>query len=381
MGKVGKRNRPHRHAQALAVLAVLFPAMIVGAADTRVLLRNGDRLTGRVVAEDARQLTLSNAMLGRFSVPLAEVTQRDNVPAEASPPGPAVTPATPRASPPPSQNTAKSLEELLADYKSGKLSAAEYHARRSEAMAGAGSIPAFAGASRSPATPATAPTPAPPAKPTRILSGEIQAGADLGYGTKDRSLYTGRFKLNYSQAGFSNQVDYLFTYGQTEDELSANRMFGSVKTDYQLYSRLYAYNLFTGGYDEIRKIDHSFNIGPGLGNHFLARKNVAFDAEAGLNYQIQRDSIGGDMNSLYYRFAQAFRWLFSPRVSFEEKLDIITKYDSLDTYKLRFEAGAKYALNARLSLNLGIINLYDTNPAPGVEPNDLQIVSTIGVRF
>ena len=380
MGKAGKRNKPRRHAQALAVLALLFPAMVIGAADIRVLLRNGDRLTGQVLAEDARQLTLSNAVLGRILVPLAEITRRENAPAEASPPGAMIT-AAPRTSPPPSQYPAKSLDELLADYRSGKLSAAEYHARRLEAMAGAGSVPALVVSSHPQPSPAPAPSPAPPVKPTRIISGEIQAGADLGYGTKDRSLYTGRFKLNYSQAGFSNQVDYLFTYGQTEDEVSANRMFGSVKTDYRLYSRLYAYNLFTGGYDEIRKIDHSFNVGPGLGNHFLTRKDVVFNAEAGLNYQIQQDSIGGDMNSLYYRVAQAFRWLLSPRVSFEEKLDVISKYDNLDTYKLRFEAGAKYALNAHLSLNLGIINIYDTNPAPGVDPNDLQIVSTIGVRF
>jgi hypothetical protein len=142
-------------------------------------LRNGDRLTGALVAEDSQRLTLTNAVLGTVTLPLAEIQRR----------------------------------ERLSALTSGKIDAAAAKAN----------------------SPAAAQSTAAPPKPLRLIAGEIQAGADLGYGTKNRSLYTGRFKLNYSQSSWSNQVDYLFTYGQTEDELSANQMYGSVKTDYRLF--------------------------------------------------------------------------------------------------------------------------------------------------
>jgi len=154
-----------------------------------------------------------------------------------------------------------------------------------------------------------------------------------------------------------------------------------VKTDYRLFSRLYAYDLFAAGYDEVRKIDYSYNCGPGVGYHLLDRRNILFNTEAGLNYQIRKEQTGDHQDTLFYRFAQACKWIVNTRVSFEEKIDLITQYDNFENYKMRLEASAKYALGPRLSLNLAVINTYDTEPAPGVEPNNLQVLSTIGVRF
>ena len=48
---------------------------------------------------------------------------------------------------------------------------------------------------------------------------------------------------------------------------------------------------------------------------------------------------------------------------------------------LRIETNLRYWLKTYLSLNLTVINLYDTRVAQGVEPNDLQIRSSIGVKF
>ena len=55
--------------------------------------------------------------------------------------------------------------------------------------------------------------------------------------------------------------------------------------------------------------------------------------------------------------------------------------DELGEYRLRIESTLRYPVSKRLSLNLDVIDLYDTRPPETVNPNDLQIHSTIGVAF
>ena len=50
-------------------------------------------------------------------------------------------------------------------------------------------------------------------------------------------------------------------------------------------------------------------------------------------------------------------------------------------YKLRMEANLRLWLRNNLYFNLTVINLYDTVTAPGIGQNDLQIKSSVGVRF
>jgi hypothetical protein len=45
------------------------------------------------------------------------------------------------------------------------------------------------------------------------------------------------------------------------------------------------------------------------------------------------------------------------------------------------ESTLRYPVSNHLSLNLNVVDLYDTQPAAGVDRNDLQIRSTIGVNF
>jgi hypothetical protein len=209
----------------------------------------------------------------------------------------------------------------------------------------------------------------------------VQAGMDLGFATKDRQLYVGRLKLNHTYGRLRNAADCLFTYGRTDGDLSANRMEGRLKTDFDLTRRTYAYNLGVAGYDSIRKLDNYFQIGPGAGERLLVLTNFTVIVEGGANFQRQIRSDGTETDIFYYRLAQEARFTLGSKLSFDEKVEYLPQWDDFSEYKLRFEANVKYWLNTHLFLNLSMIDLYDTMPAPKVQPNDLQIRSTIGVKF
>lgn len=345
------------------------PAAPAGPGQIHFHLRNGDRLTGIVVAEDASRVILTNAVLGRVVVDAAQIARREPV----APPsavavavaaggvaGPGAA-AAPTNSPPPvlvlNADQKRRLDDLVKVYMADQVSAAEFQRRRMAIL-----------------------EPPRPPGPKR-WSGEILSGIDLGFGTKDRQYFSGRLKLNYTDKRLRNALDGMFTYGHTDGLLSANRGDATDKIDYDLDSRYYLYVLGGTGYDEIRRIDYYLQAGPGLGTRILKMTNLVLNAELGANYQLQNFEGGNDTYLFYYRLAQDARWMITPKLILEEKLEYTPQWNEFDQFKLRGEVNLRYWLLDYLSLNLTVIDLYDTRVARGIERNDLQIRSSVGVKF
>lgn len=360
-GRMSSARRPSAGLQPLILSLMLSLAPGAVAQQFQFFLRNGDRLTGSLVAEDKDSVIITNGILGRVLIPAGQVERREPFP------GPASAVTAPVRPPPPVPPVTQSLtavqkrrlDDLLQVYTADQISAAEFQRRRMEIL-----------------TPA--PTPAPG---TKHWSGELMAGVDLGYGTKDRQYFSGRAKLNYVTKRVRNTLDYLFTYGHTDGELSADRMDTSDKIDFELRSNYYLYGLAGAGYDEVRKIDYYIQGGPGFGRHLLQRSNLVVNAEIGATYQVQDFADSPNTDVFYYRLGQELKWTIAPKVTFDEKLDYTPQWDDPGQFKLRVEANLKFWMLTSLSLNLTVIDLYDTRVASSIDRNDLQIRSSIGVKF
>ena len=250
-----------------------------------------------------------------------------------------------------------------------------------------------------PASPPAAPIPPPKPviKPKGPVDwhGDVQVGADVGISEKSRQLYYAKFKIAYAPVEegtptgsskfvgrFRNTFDYNAAYGTTDGDLSANRMDGSSKTDFDLGKerRIFVYNLFGAGYDEIRKIDHRYEVGPGLGYHVFTRSNFVLNAEVGMNYQAQYFQNNGENERFYYLFAEDLNWRISKMLTFDEKFEFFPEVN-FNEFRFRFESNLRYWLLENLSFNLTVLDLYDTAAAPNVDKNDLQIRSSVGVKF
>src|SRR5262249_40537970 len=139
-------------------------------------------------------------------------------------------------------------------------------------------------------TPSAAVKPTPPKR----WKGELRVGSDFIFNAHNQQIYYGRFNLTYERPYtsnpkkfFRNILDYAASYGRTEGVTSANQMGGSDKMDFDIFKRWYVYNLGGVGYDQVRKIDLHYEVGPGLGYHLLTFTNFVTDVEAGINYQAQ----------------------------------------------------------------------------------------------
>jgi hypothetical protein len=296
------------------------------AQQTTLHLRNGDRISGVIVSETTNGVVITNLWTPQMVIPPKQILRR-----ETGPPASAA-------------NTGMAV-----------------------AVA--------------PAVPTTNAPPGAPKRRVLTWAGEVQLGADLGFSEKNRQLYTGRAKVTMGYHRMRNLFDYSFSYGRSEGIVSANRMDGSLKTDYDLSRRLYVYNLGGVGYDEIRKIDFRYETGPGLGYHLVRRTNFLFKTEAGVNYQAQYRTDGSQSELFFFRFAEEAGWKITPRLSFDEKFEFFPQVEDFSEFRFRFESNLRYALMNNLFFTVTVLDQYDSDPALGVSPNDLQVRSTIGVKF
>jgi putative salt-induced outer membrane protein YdiY len=316
-----------------ALLLILGATCALQAQNVVLHLKNGDRLAGALVSEDTNRVVISTSWIKDLAVPIAQIASREIIPPVPPAPKPAVQPAP---------TVAAQTTNVPTPAVTNSTSVAKSK------------------------TPVVAAAPPPSPKPKR-WKGEARVGMNYIQGATDQEIYYARLKLTYERPYvanpkhfFRNIFDYSMDYGQTAGVLSANRMDASDKTDFDVgTAKAYVYNLGGVGYDELRKIDLRYEVGPGAGYHLLTLTNLVLNTESGLNYQVENRSDQTRTERFYFRLAEDLTW--SPRK------------------QLKFTEKAGFWMN--LSLNLTLLDLYDTQPASGVPNNDLQIRSSLGITF
>lgn len=343
------------------VCAALLPT---GLAETAVLhLRNGDRLTGEFVSMSTTNVVITNTVLGRLSVPMGYVERLERMPLTS------LAAATTNA-PPPSPNT-------------NQLATAAPASPPPPASAGKTNATAETVSAKAPPTAVSSPPPKPP--PPKRWTVDVQFGTDLEFNQNQRELVYGRFKYTYALDRFRTTFDYVANYGRNAGVVSANDMDATHRVELDLSDarRLFVFNSFLLGYNEIRRIDLGLNESVGMGYRFITRPRFTYAMDLGLNYQHQWLDDGDIKNFGGLRLGEKATWVIgaNSKWSVDEKFDYLPQFSGIENFQTRFELNLRYLLMANLTLNFTAINFYDTQPAPGVSRNDLLLRSTIGVKF
>jgi hypothetical protein len=346
------RRSPHKFALHPLWLAVLLILALCGGARAQnviLYLKSGDKISGHLVSEYTNRVVLSNSWAKELSVPLSEIAQREII-----------------------------------------LAARTNHIAGTNLLAGTNHVSG---------TNAIAKVKLPPAPATPPLfkhwKGEAEVGLDYTDSTTDQRVYHARFKLSYERPYtsnpkqfFRNQFDYELAYGKTTQTTSTNkttvtsadRMGGSIKTTADFDTRWYGYNLGGAGFDHVRSIDLSAELGPGLGYHLLTRSNLLANVESGINYQIQYNSDNTHSRDFFFRLAEDFTWKLNPRTTFSEKAEFFPRVN-FNEFRVRAEATLSYNLWRYIYWNTTVRDSYDTTPAAKVQGNEFELHSALGIKF
>ena len=305
-----------------------------------LFLKNGDKITGVVVAEYTNRVVLSNSWVKELIVPKEEIDRQQTALAAGT-----------------TNLVAKT--NALAKIKAAKVVSA---------------------------------TPPPLFK---YWKGEAEVGLDFVYSTSDQRTYHGRFKLSYERPYKSNPknflrniLDYSVEYGKTIQKtggknhtaISSDQMGASDKTSMDFDRRWYGYNLAGIGYDRVRAIDLHIEEGPGMGYHLFTLTNFTANVEGGLNYQIQNNADDTHNRDFFYRLAEDVTWKINPRTIWAEKVEFFPRVN-FSEYRLRAETTLSYNLWRYVYWNITLRDSYDTRPVAGTKPNELEVHSALGVKF
>jgi putative salt-induced outer membrane protein YdiY len=323
-----------------SILFMVCAQPAAASAQTVVLhLKGGDQISGLIVSENTNQVVISNAWVKALSVPLSEISKCEtNKIEEVSPASPVI---VKKPTPPPAKPVATAKPSIKA-----------------------------------------------PAKSKGTWHGQINIGTDAIFGTKDQKSYSGQVKLTYirpykskPKKFFRNTFQFGAEYQRTDGEESANRANGSNKSDFDLWKKYYAYALEGAGYDEVRKINLQYQVGPGVGMHLLQRTNFVLDTEAGLDYEAQYRKNTSDLETFYLRLSENLTWNLWKNLKLTEEESFYPDMENLGQYHNDFTSTLSYGFWEHLSLNLTVLDRYNTELAPGVTPNQFEIRSTLGFTF
>jgi hypothetical protein len=86
------------------------------------------------------------------------------------------------------------------------------------------------------------------------------------------------------------------------------------------------------------------------------------------------------VQNVYYRFAEDVSWKLNSRFTLVEKFEVSPRVD-FGGMRARFDSTLSYEVWRNLSLNLTVLDFYDSQPADDVGRNEVQIRSALGVKF
>ena len=314
----------------LALAFLLFGFAFAATADDQVvlLLKNGDRVTGTITLEKTNEVIIATTWAKEVAIPLSMIDKREKI-----------TVAQTNA---PAQIAGKMPDKLL--------------------------IPIV-----------------PPPSPTNRWHFELQLGVNVELNQQDSELYYTSIKGSYTGLRLRDMLDYKANYGKLDGVVSANNMYGSIRSEYDLTDnkRAFLFNVAGGGYDLVRKIDSTYDESFGVGYKVLQQTNFTFTVDSGLNYQEQYFTNQTSESYIALREDEQTTWKISPTVSWDQKLEFYPRLNWFGEYRARFESNLSFKLTpaGHLYLNLTVIDAYDTLPASGVTRNDFQLRSSVGVKF
>lgn len=329
-------------------LGLLFLLAAVCGAQDRVWLRNGDRVSGRLVGLEQGKLLLDTAH-GRLTLPLEGVARL----------------ASPRP-----------WRVVLRDgrTRTGPLTAAPRGFRVGDLTAPLPALAALTDASR------------PPPK-RRVWRGRLGASGALAQGNTREKAAHADAELEGRWERTRLTLRGVWDYGERDGKLTARKWAAGAKGDGFLVRRGYGYARTRWESDDFQGLRLRTTVGVGAGAVLLQTKGADLDVELGASWvREDRFPLAGRGAARDQGFATAdarlrLRRVLRSGVVLTEELRAFENLKDRQDLRLENDLGLDVALTDGLALTLRFLWQYDNQPVPGAKRVDTRYVAGITYRF
>lgn len=133
--------------------------------------------------------------------------------------------------------------------------------------------------------------------------------------------------------------------------------------------------------DSIADIYYRFMVGPGLGAYLIKNDKVGLSVDVGGSYIREELTNGLEDDFAALRVAQRFEYKLTEKARIWQAAEYLANFEDFEAYLLNAEVGVEAALKGALSLRVVLLDKYDNVPAPGLEENDISLITSLVYKF
>jgi putative salt-induced outer membrane protein YdiY len=210
-------------------------------------------------------------------------------------------------------------------------------------------------------------------------TGNVAAGGNLQRGNTDRTSAFISAEASRRTEKDRIKFRYLFNYAEEDGEMTARNQYGEGEYDYFFTKKIFGYMALELYNDKFSDTKLRTFVGPGIGYQVWEDpvKSLAFDA--GLSYFNLDRYDGNDESGITGRLGLDFRYNILKWLVFTERLKFYPTIGEGGEYFFRNEAGLNMPFTPRWSLKLANIIDYNSDPSQGDKRTDVQWL--LGLQF
>lgn len=216
------------------------------------------------------------------------------------------------------------------------------------------------------------------------ITGQAELGFVATTGNTETQLLNAKVKL-FMETDTWLHTGKLAAYNSSntdqttgQDETTAEKYSGEIKSDRNLDDRQYLYGL--GNYDKDRfsGFDYQAALGAGYGYKVIVSDVAKLTLEAGPGYRINAIENGAKEDELTLRLAEAYMLKFSDTAQFDQYLTVESgDYNTI----AKLGASVQSALSKALALKVGIDIKYTDKVPLGLDDTDTETYASVLYNF
>jgi putative salt-induced outer membrane protein YdiY len=185
--------------------------------------------------------------------------------------------------------------------------------------------------------------------------------------TDKTSLYFNVIKASAVINGRSAETAQAVRGGVAYNRNVSSRVFFNVFNDYE--------------YDRFQNLDLRFVIGGGAGYHAVKTDRSSLDLLAGFDYNHSKYNTPLTRNSGEFFWGDEYTLKMTGATSLVQSFRMFNNLSDTGSYRVNFDVGAVTKVVKWLTWNVSLSDRYLNNPAPGRKTNDFLYSTGLGISF
>ena len=219
-------------------------------------------------------------------------------------------------------------------------------------------------------------------EPALKLKGQVNVGATVTKGNTDTGTYhfdgeaVARTRKNRFTIGSE------FNRAEDQGEKTVNNALASLKYDYFVREKWFLYSNALFEKDEFRDIKLRSALGVGGGHQFWESPETNLSLEGGLTYVNEDFDVGDDDRYPAGRWALNYdKYFFHKKIEFFHFHEGFVSLEDADDLFIRARTGLRFPLYKQFKATAQFNYDWDNQPAPGDEKGDEMYVFSVGYHW